>query len=211
MSQQGNGWAGTCFLHHPRCATVITMKRLPVLFALLGLLLGATLAAPATALGRPAARVLAGCTNDAYPPSPHATIMASTTTPTVGETIEASGVKYCANEDVALTLDGAAVGTAHTDGQGSFDPPVVVNKAGSALQLCGIGASGLPTDRDCITLSTTSNNQGTGGGSNNSNGGGTAFTGLDVAALCLLAAVLLLAGGGLVVSSRRKRVAATRS
>jgi hypothetical protein len=184
------------------------MRRLSVLLTVLGLALLAALAVPTAALGAPAHALADACNSSAYPPSPHATIMASTTTPQVGETIEASGTSYCPDEDVALTLDGSPVGTAHTDGQGSFDPPVVVNKAGSALQLCGIGASGLADDRDCITLSTaagavTPPNHG-------GSGGGTAFTGFDIAALCLLAAILLLGGGGLVVASRRKRLVGTQ-
>jgi hypothetical protein len=189
------------------------MRRLSVLLAVLGLALGAALAAPAMATARPAQAVAGACSADAYPPSPHATIMASTTTPKVGETIEASGTSYCPDEDVALTLDGTGVGTAHTDAQGAFDPPVVVNKAGNALQLCGIGASGLAADRDCITLSTAAGSQppggnGTGAGSS---GGGTAFTGSDIAALCLLGAVLLFGGGALVAVGRRRRLADTQS
>jgi hypothetical protein len=139
--------------------------------------------------------------------------MSSTTTPAVGETIEASGTHYCPNEDVQLTLDGADVGTAHTDAQGAFDPPVVVNKAGSALQLCGIGASGLADDRDCITLNTraaAAAGNGNGNGSGNA-GGGTALTGLDVAGLVALGVVLLVGGAALVATSRRKRLSGVQS
>jgi hypothetical protein len=193
------------------------MRRLVVSLSVLALLLASALAVPVSAGAQPAraAAAAGACNADAYPPSPHATIMSSTTTPAVGETIEASGTHYCPNEDVQLTLDGADVGTAHTDAQGAFDPPVVVNKAGSALQLCGIGASGLADDRDCITLNTRAaaaagDGNGTGTGSGNA-GGGTALTGLDVAGLVALGVVLLVGGAALVATSRRKRLSGVQS
>jgi hypothetical protein len=193
------------------------MRRLVVSLSVLALLLASALAVPVSAGAQPAraAAAAGACNDDAYPPSPHATIMSSTTTPAVGETIEASGTYYCPNEDVQLTLDGADVGTAHTDAQGAFDPPVVVTKAGSALQLCGIGASGLADDRDCITLNTraaVAAGDGTGSGSGSGNaGGGTALTGLDVAGLVALGVVLLVGGAVLVATSRRKRLSGVQS
>lgn len=176
-----------------------------------GLAVLAAVIAPAAAQAGTVHQAAPACTRAAYPPSPHATIMTSTTTPRVGEKIEASGTNYCPNEDVALTLAGASVGTAHTDAHGAFDPPVVVNRAGSALQLCGIGASGLAADRDCVTLTTMSNATAPAGNSSGSSGGGTAFTGFDIAALCLLAAILLLGGGGLVVANRRRQLVGPQS
>ncbi len=187
------------------------MRRLSVLLTVLGLALLAVVAAPAGAIAVPVRALAGACNDSAYPPSPHATIAASTTTPNVGETIEASGTRYCPDEDVALTLDGAPVGTTHTDAQGAFDPPVVINKAGNALQLCGIGASGLADDRDCIALSTPNGAASSPASNNHGNGGGTAFTGFDIAALCLLAAILLIGGGALVVGNRRRRLVGTES
>jgi hypothetical protein len=189
------------------------MRRLLISLSVLALLLASALAVPVSAGAQPAraAAAAGACNADAYPPSPHATIMSSTTTPAVGETIEASGTHYCPNEDVQLTLDGADVGTAHTDAQGAFDPPVVVNKAGSALQLCGIGASGLADDRDCITLNTRAAVPAGNGAGSGSAGGGTALTGLDVAGLVALGVVLLVGGAALVATSRRKRLSGVQS
>lgn len=166
----------------------------------LALSLAVPAAASAATLGS-----LAGCSDTAYPPSPHATIMASTTTPHVGETIEASGSAYCPDEDVRLTLAGAFVGTTHTDSSGDFDPPVTVHRTGKLL-LCGIGASGLPNDRDCLTLTVTAPQHGLAG--HNANGGGTSFTGTDLLLLCLIAAALLVAGWALVAAGRRRRLVA---
>ena len=138
----------------------------------------------------------------AYPPTPNATVEASSTAPAAGASIEASGVHYCGNEDVKITIAGKLVGTAHTDGQGSFDPKVVVPGPSGAKQLCGIGASGLATDADCLTLTVQA-----AGGQAEPASGGTAFTGADIA-LIVAVAVLLLAGGVAfsTAGKRRKRV-----
>jgi hypothetical protein len=158
-------------------------------------------AAAASATGRQAAA--AGACNDSnYPPTPHAQIMSSTTTPDVGETIEASGVAYCPDEDVRITLNGKYVTTTHTDSTGAFDPPVTVHDTGK-LPLCGIGASGLPNDRDCLTLTVKSHGQ---GGVHTPGGGGTSFTGTDIMLIVVAAAVLLGAGGTLLLAGRRRRV-----
>src|SRR5581483_12500433 len=94
----------------PMNAMVIRMRRL--LYALAALFLGlsaAVLAAPAIASAAPhaaaPAEICPGFTA-AYPFSPDATIMASTTTPFVGEKIEASGIRYCPDENVRLTIGG---------------------------------------------------------------------------------------------------------
>jgi hypothetical protein len=170
--------------------------------------IGLTLAVPAAAASATNIKAAAAgaCSDSAYPPSPHATIMASTTTPSVGETIEASGTAYCPDEDVRLTLAGQFVGTTHTDGSGDFDPPVKVTQTGKLL-LCGIGASGLPNDRDCLTLTVKTHGQ----GGKHHPGGGTSFTGTDVALIVLAAVVLLAIGWALVAAGRRKRLVETRS
>jgi hypothetical protein len=187
------------------------MRRFAVIVGALSLVLSTALTAPLDAGASPVTSTLAGCSGTAYPPSPHATILASTTTPAFGDTIEASGVAYCANEDVRLTLGGSFVGTTHTDGTGSFDPPVKVNKTGK-VPLCGIGASGLADDRDCVMLTVQSRGLGGQHGHKPSGGGGgTSFTGVDVLLLCLVAAVLLGAGWAFVAAGRKKRLAATRS
>jgi hypothetical protein len=182
------------------------MRRLYGVLGAIALTLGVALVVPAPA-GAGGLQLLAGaCNGNAYPPSPHAMIMSSTTTPALNETIEASGSAYCPNEDVRLTLAGTFVGTTHTDGTGAFDPPVKVTKTGKLL-LCGIGASGLANDRDCLTLTVKS--LGTGGTHQHkpSGGGGTSFTGVDILLLALLAAALLAGGSALAVAGRRKRAA----
>jgi hypothetical protein len=182
------------------------MRRIWAPAVALLLALGASLAAPAAATAAGVPALAGGCSGSAYPPSVHATIMASTTTPHPGEVIEASGRAYCPNEDVRITLKGRFVTTTHTDGTGAFDPPVKVRGTGS-MQLCGIGASGLPGDRDCITLTVTAH--GTGGVQQHKpSGGGTSLTGVDAALLCLAAGVLVALGWGLLLIGRRRRVGA---
>lgn len=174
-------------------------RRLAVLVATLSLAATGLLAVPSFASAGPAR-----CPGPGYPPVPHATILVSTTTPLLNATVEVSGTAFCADETVTLTLQGTVVGTAHTDAAGNFDPPVKITKSGSSLQLCGVGASGLAGDRDCVTLNTNASSaSGTSGTS--AGGGGTALTGTDIALLCLLAAVLLAGGGAAVVAGRRRR------
>ena len=184
------------------------MRRMWTLTGAALVAIGLTLAVPAAAASATGLHAAAAgaCNDSAYPPAPHATIMASTTTPFLNETIEASGTAYCPDEDVRLTLAGKFVGTTHTDGTGAFDPPVKVTAVGK-LQLCGIGASGLPNDRDCLTL--TVKTHGTGGSHNP--GGGTSITGTDIALIVVAAIVLLAAGWSLVAAGRRKRLVETRS
>ena len=186
------------------------MRRMWTLTGAAVVALGLTLAVPAAAASAAGLNAAAAgaCNDSAYPPAPHATIMSSTTTPSVGETIEASGTAYCPDEDVRLTLAGKFVGTTHTDQAGDFDPPVKVTQTGKLL-LCGIGASGLPNDRDCLTLTVTAQHQG--GGGNHNPGGGTSFTGVDILLIVLAAVVLLAVGWALLAAGRRKRVAVTKS
>jgi hypothetical protein len=186
------------------------MRRIWTLTGAVLLALGVAVVPPVAASASGVASAVAGACNDsAYPPAPHAQIMASTTTPSVGETIEASGAAYCPDEDVRITLAGRFVTTTHTDGTGAFDPPVTVPRTGTLL-LCGIGASGLRNDRDCLTLTVQAHNN-NGGGGHHSGGGGTSFTGTDILLLVLLAAVLLAAGWALVAAGRRRRLADIRS
>ena len=185
------------------------MRRFWTLAGAAVMALGLALAVPAAASASGLAVAPGACDNSAYPPSPHATIMASTTTPSVGETIEASGTAYCPDEDVRITLAGEFVTTTHTDLAGDFDPPVKVTHAGK-LQLCGIGASGLPNDRDCLMLTVKAHNQG-GGHNPGGGGGGTSFTGVDILLIVLAALVLLGAGWALVMAGRRKRLVEARS
>lgn len=185
------------------------MRRMWTLTGAALVAIGLTLAVPAAAASATGLQAAAAgaCNDSAYPPSPHATIMSSTTTPFLGETIEASGTAYCPDEDVRLTLAGKFVGTTHTDQAGDFDPPVKVTQVGKLL-LCGVGASGLPNDRDCLTLTVKTHGQG--GGSHNP-GGGTSFTGTDILLIVVAAIVLLAAGWSLVAAGRRKRLVETRS
>jgi hypothetical protein len=126
-----------------------------------------------------------------------AQILSSTTTPFQGQTIEVSGLGYLPNENVALTIGGISVGTAHTDGDGNFDPPVVVPATLLGDQpLTGTGASGEPYDVDSLVL----NIRAAGTGPTTS-GGGLASTGVDIltgiaVALALIGAGVLFARGG---------------
>jgi hypothetical protein len=160
------------------------------------------LAAPAGAA--PHALAAGNCSSTAYSTiTPSAQIQSSTQTPFIGESIEASGVNYCPNEDVTITLRGKDVGTAHTDNNGSWDPAAItVTGPTGTAELCGIGASGLSNDRSCLTLTITAN--GTDGQNNGSDGGGTAYTGVEIAGLIVLA-VGLIGGGAALVTAGRKR------
>jgi hypothetical protein len=125
-------------------------------------------------------------------------IMSSTTTPFQGQTIEVSGLGYQPNEDVALTIGGIPVGTAHTDADGNFDPPAVVPASLIGDQpLTGRGASGQPYDVDSLIL----NIRAAGAGGSSSSSGGLASTGVDIltgvaVALALIGAGVLFARGG---------------
>jgi hypothetical protein len=178
---------------------VIRMRRLVTALVVLALsalaLLGGPTVATAAPRSVPAGPPCPGST--LYPPGPDATIMSSTTTPFIGQKIEASGIKYCPNEDVTLTISGKFVGTAHTNGDGTFDPLVTVPGPTGDKPLCGIGASGLLHDRDCLTLHVRA--EGT-------NGGGTPLgtTGVEIATIVAVALVLL-GGGVLFVAAGRRR------
>jgi hypothetical protein len=181
------------------------LRRVSAILATTALAFGLVVAVPAASASTP--HTLAGaCNGNAYPPSPHAQIQASTTTPSVGETIEASGIAYCPDEDVRITLAGTFVTTTHTDGTGAFDPPVKVTKTGK-LRLCGIGASGLANDRDCLILTVKSHGV-AGQPPTHGGGSGTSLTGVDILLIVIAAAVLLGAGGAFVAAGRRKRLAA---
>lgn len=184
------------------------MRRVVPRVVIAGLLIIAALAVPVSAAAAPlAGSAPTTCPKPKpYPPPPNATVQSSTTTPRVGQTIEASGIGYCPNEDVTITIAGKNVGTAHTDAAGSFRLTVVLPGPGGQKLLCGIGASGLSTDRDCLTLTVSgaaandaSASTAAGGG-----GGGTAFTGTE-AALLLALAILLLAGGIAFATAGRHR------
>jgi hypothetical protein len=151
-----------------------------------------------------AAATAAGCgSSQGYPPSPDATVQVSTTRPHVGERIKVSGVNYCPDEDVRITIGGTGVGSAHTDGNGAFDPTVTVPGPAGATQLCGIGASGLSADGDCLTLQVTASGAGN-PATGVPSGGGTAFTGVEIALLGLAALVLVVGGVLITVFGRRR-------
>lgn len=163
----------------------------------------AALAAPVSA---PHALAAGNCSSAAYSAiTPAAQVQSSTQTPFVGETIQASGVSYCPNEDVTVTLRGKKVGTGHTDGKGSWSGVSlkVTGPTGTA-ELCGNGASGLSNDQSCLTLTISSNGTGNGNGSGSGSGSGTAFTGVEIAGLIVLA-VGLVGGGAALATAGRKR------
>jgi hypothetical protein len=147
---------------------------------------------------------VAGCPHPRpYPPAPDATVEVNTTDPHVGDPLEISGIIYCPDEDVALTIASQHVGAAHTGSAGSFDPQVTTPGPPGPKQVCGIGASGLATDRDCLLIQV----QGAGSseGPPAGQGGGTAFTGVQIALLGLLALMLVVGGVVVTTFSRNRR------
>jgi hypothetical protein len=196
------------------------MRRLIRFVAVPALLLAGLLAGPAAAGAAPGVRAVAPAAAPqeicpgavAYPMSPGATIMSSTTTPYVGQTIKVSGVNYCPDEDVDITIGGKHVATTHTDGNGAFDPEVVVPAPTGQRVLAGVGASGLSADRDSLMLTVRAGAGvepiavGPAGGSSGggSGTGGLAFTGTEIALLIALAAALLGGGIGLMYAGRRR-------
>jgi hypothetical protein len=204
------------------------MRRLIRFVAVPALLLAGLLAVPAAAGATPGVRASAPGVRAAapqqicpgavaYPMSPGATIMSSTTTPYVGQTIKVSGVNYCPDEDVDITIGGKHVATTHTDGNGAFEPQVVVPAPTGQRVLAGVGASGLSADRDSLMLTIRAGagveavavgptgGSGNGAGSAGGSGtGGLAFTGTEIALLIALAAALLGGGIGLMYAGRRR-------
>ena len=160
------------------------------------------------ALGLLTASLFLGASAQAapYPPTHQAQIFSSTTTPFQGETIEVSGLTYGLNEDVTLKIGGIFVGTAHTDGIGSFDPPVVVPASLIGDQLLeGQGAEGTPNDYDSLMLHIRASGVGP------TEPGGNANTGAKIAGMVGIAAVLLVGGTALTVFGRRRKAAGTHS
>lgn len=183
------------------------MRRAARLIAVLGLLLAGLTIGQTGALAAPsgvhavAPEVCPGATT--YPPSPGATVMSSTTTPFIGQTIEVSGKGYCPDEDVALFIGSTRVGTAHTDANGSFDPPAKVPGPVGQATLLGRGASGLSLDRDTLVLTIRAASSSTPGSP--SGEPGLALTGTELTGLIVLAALLLGGGGVMLYAGRRKR------
>lgn len=183
----------------------MNMQRLFRAVAVAGLLTAsAALAAPANAAAPTPTSVPGTCAT--YPVQIcQAHILSSTTTPTQGQTIEVSGLGYQPNEDVALTIGGIGVGTAHTDSSGNFDPPVVVPATLIGDQpLTGTGASHQPYDVDSLVLDIRASGA---GGSSSSSGGGLASTGVEIAAFSAVGAALIIAGIAFAVFGRRRRAA----
>lgn len=164
----------------------------------------AALAAPAH-LGAAHAIAAKSCPKPRpYPPAPNATVEVNTTVPHVGDPLEISGVHYCPDENVDLTIAGQHVGTGHTDATGGFDPKVTTPGPPGAKQVCGIGASGLATDRDCLRIHVRGSGAG-GAGTGPPGGGGTAFTGVQIALLGLAALVLFVSGVVVTTLGRNRR------
>lgn len=190
------------------------MRRPFAQLAVTVLLLAASVLVPASAQAQPSAQAVAGsCPHpQPYPPGPNATVQSSATNVHSGETIKVSGIRYCPDVDVTITIHGRLVATGHTNSAGSFGPDAAVVPAEqTTAQLCGTGASGLAGDRDCLTL----HFRGVAGvaaarapGANaGANGGGTAFTGVEIAALIAVAAALLSVGIAFSTAGRRRTAA----
>ena len=183
------------------------MRRITRLVAVLGLLIAAVVfgaAGASAAPGRPFASVGSCPDSSPYPVTTPAEILASTTTPFIGQVIQVSGITYCANEDVKIYLRGVYMETTHTDAQGSFQTPMKVTGPVGPAELSGIGASGLPGDQDSLTLQVRGPN-GVEGITASRGGGGLSFTGTQTALLLALAALLLGLGGAALYAGRRKK------
>lgn len=183
------------------------MRRMTRLVAVLGLLIAAVMfgaAGASAAPGRPLASVGSCPDNSAYPVTTPAEILASTTTPFIGQVIEVSGINYCANEDVKIYLRGVYMETTHTDALGAFDPPLKVTGPVGPAELSGIGASGLPGDQDSLILQVRGPN-GVEATTASRGNGGLPFTGTQTALLLALAALLLGIGGATLYAGRRKK------
>lgn len=188
------------------------------LVALLAGLLVAPLVVAGPASAAPLAAAASCPTAAGYPPLLNGTVSINTTDVLVGQTVEVSGANFCADEDVAITVNGKQVATGHTDAQGSFDPPVKLTDPGSNT-LCAVGASGLDDDRDCLTVAVKSvagavssgsagaGSSGSGSGaSGESNGAGElGSTGVAIAALSGVALLLVTVGGLFLYVGRRRR------
>lgn len=155
-------------------------------------LLALGFAAPAVAAAPRRAATAADACNPAkpYPPAPQATVQVSTTTPQVGETINVSGIRYCPDEDVVITIAGKVVGTAHTDDHGRLDRTVAVPGPAGDDRVCGLGASGAARDRDCLGVHAQGGHTESGAGSQ----GDPAMTGVEIALLGVAALVLVVGG-----------------
>lgn len=128
-------------------------RRIRALIALVALLLGGLLAGPASVVAAPSAAAPTNCDSTAYPPSVNATIELDTNDIIVGETVNISGVGFCANESVRISVADRALASAHTDGQGAFESPVPVKLAVPGLiPVHADGASGLDSDRASDTV-----------------------------------------------------------
>ncbi|MDT4971668.1 MAG: hypothetical protein QOG22_1811 [Pseudonocardiales bacterium] len=177
---------------------VMSMRRVVSVLAVFGLFVAAL------AFGSSAATAAAATCGSGYPVTTQASIASSTTTPFVGESIKVSGTCYHANEDVAITIGGVSVGTAHTDANGSFELTVTVPNLLGGQLLVGRGASGATNDVDSLTLTIeASGAAGVSGGG----GGGLASTGVKIAGLVLLAGALIGGGAFFAIAGRRRRSA----
>jgi hypothetical protein len=180
-----------------------------LLVALLTLLpAGITRAAAAAHAGAQQGLAATNCPEPPpYPPPPDATVEVDTTAPNVGDPLEISGIRYCPKEDVNLTIAGRHVGTAHTDSDGSFDPQVTTPGPTGTKRVCGIGASGLATDRNCLFIHVrgAGSSAAEAGPPPHSSGGGTALTGVQIALLGLVALVLVVGGVVVTTLSRNRR------
>lgn len=147
----------------------------------------------------------------AYPATTCPTLGVSTTTPAPGESITVTGSDFDAHTSVTLLLDRSStvLGTAHTDGTGSFTTHVTMPDGVTGNHL--IEAKGAQTQCPADPVQIFPGHAATGPGAPDTGGPGTAFTGLDIVGLLLLAAALL--GTGAAVhrrGSRSRRRAAAR-
>lgn len=139
----------------------------------------------------------------AYPPGHAPTLALSVSTAGEGSTIGVQGSNYAANETVTLTLHSAVstLGTAHTDGNGSFSTTVTLpNGVTGQHTVVGTGATG--DSASAAILITAAGTSGAG------SGGGLSNTGVAVLSIGGLGVLLLLGGGIMLLAGRRSKAVA---
>ncbi len=156
------------------------------------------------AIGLLIATVSFATSASAAPYTSQPTLSVSTQTPAVGASLTVSGAGFAAGENVSLTLHTVVynLGTATTDGSGSFTTTVTLPAGVSGTHT--IVALGLGSGRSAsITLTIGSGTAG-GGGSN----GGLPNTGAAVMGVGGLGLALLIGGGLMLLVGRRRSVSA---
>lgn len=177
------------FSHHSHIHRSTPSRRSLPLFAALLMACGVLLISAGTASANP------------YPPTSGCTVSVSDQSVTAGQTTTVTGSGFAANHSVGLTVGGASLGSATTDGNGSFSTTVTMpsSLAAGRHQIVAHAAS-----QTCsFTLASTAGVDSVQVTRND--GGSTAFTGVAVLTWSVVAVALLASGLLFVVIGRRRR------